>query len=146
MSWNYSGDPRTSTKDEVRFWLQDTDPADKLIEDEEILYVLVTEPEPIKAAASICDALSVRYSREADRQLGDFRVSLSQKAIAFAQRAKDLRTSAARNIGRLPIPYAGGISASDKQSQALNPDRVKPAFQLGMHDNPGEPTKAGEGR
>jgi hypothetical protein len=33
------------------------------------------------------------------------------------------------------LPYAGGISVSDKQTTAQNTDRVAPQFNLGMDDN-----------
>ncbi|MFA6358710.1 MAG: hypothetical protein WCY09_08665 [Candidatus Omnitrophota bacterium] len=35
------------------------------------------------------------------------------------------------------VPYAGGISISDKDTYESNTDRVKPRFYRGMHDFPG---------
>ena len=33
MAWSYSGDPASSDKDAVRFWVQDTDSAVPLLSD-----------------------------------------------------------------------------------------------------------------
>lgn len=36
MSWNYSGDPRTSAKDAVRFYIQDTNKDEPLLQDDRL--------------------------------------------------------------------------------------------------------------
>ena len=40
MSWSYSGDPASTERDAVRFWVQDTDSAVPLLSDQEIDYLL----------------------------------------------------------------------------------------------------------
>lgn len=40
MSWNYSGDPSDSLKDECRFLLGDTDADHPILQDEEIEYII----------------------------------------------------------------------------------------------------------
>jgi len=39
-----------------------------------------------------------------------------------------------QTVGLTAIPYAGGISRSDKTSVETNSDRVEPGFRVGMHD------------
>jgi hypothetical protein len=53
------------------------------------------------------------------------RVDQSQRAQAFAARAKALRQRAALRHSR---PFAGGLSVSGKQTQERDADRVMPAF------------------
>lgn len=40
MSWNYSGDPKSSVKDECRFIIGDIDAKHPLMQDEEIQYII----------------------------------------------------------------------------------------------------------
>jgi hypothetical protein len=100
------------------------------VQDEEIAYVLSVDSDPKGAAAAICDALAAKFSASVDLRLGDYSVSLSQKAEAFAARAKQLKQL--NMLNQRPIPYAGGISVSDKRTQEQNQDRVQPAFKKGM--------------
>lgn len=119
MAWTYSGNPATSLRDQVRFLIGDTDPDDPLLQDEEIDWLLAQSNQNVLAAAAeACQAISARYSRQADRQVGDLRIALSQKAEAYAKRAQEFRA-------KLPIatgtPFAGGINK-------------QPYFRLGLHN------------
>src|SRR6185312_7119498 len=51
--WTYSGDPRASDKDAVRFWMGDTDPTDKQVMDGEINYGLTIYSDPKLCAAKL---------------------------------------------------------------------------------------------
>lgn len=131
-TYDYSGDPTSSPKDAVRFFVQDTGPADWLVSNEEILFVLSTAGAPEAAAANICDAIAAKYSRKPDRQVGDLRISSSQIAQAFRDRATDLRNRVALGA----VPYAGGLSKSEKATAAADTDLVQPGIRRGMTDNP----------
>ena len=134
ISWNYSGDPSVSSKDAVRFLVGDTNPDEPLVQDEEIVYMLALETDPKGAAAAICEALSAKFATAVDMRLGDYSISMSQKAESFAARARQLRIASGIRIG---VPYAGGISVSDKGAQEEDDDRVQPAFRRRMMNNPG---------
>jgi hypothetical protein len=129
--WTYSGDPSESTLDEVRFLIQDTDPDDKQISDEEIEYLIAENGGALQAAIAAAIVISAQYARAIDKAVGDLRISYSQRSKQYRDLADFLGSDGA------PIPYAGGISVSDKQIDEDDTDRVSPAFVKGMHDRDG---------
>jgi len=137
LTWTYSAVPACCPKDAVRFWIGDTDPDDPLVTDEEIVFALQSEGSNTKlAAAEILMALAAKFSRAVDTKLGDYSVSLSKKADAFAARAKQFKSEGQLSSA---LPYAGGISVSDKVMQMEDTDRVRPYFSKYMDDTPGVP-------
>lgn len=134
MTWTYTGNPAASPKDAVRFRVGDTDFDDQLLQDEEILYLLGTEATVIQAAARAADGIAARFSRLSDKAVGDLRISFSQKSAQYRQLAMDLRSEAGISMA---IPFAGGISRSQKETQEADADRVQPSFKVGLDDHPG---------
>lgn len=131
---SYSGDPAVSTKDAVRFLIDDTGANDLwLLTDPEIAYVLTTFPDPRRAAASCARKISVKYAGRPDKTVGDLSISWSQISTRYAAMA-DLLESEATLAGDL-TPYAGGISVADMAAVEANSDRVTPSFKLGQFDN-----------
>jgi hypothetical protein len=128
VTWTYS-DPSANDRDKVRFKLGDTDTSDELISDEEIAYLL-TLGTVQQAAAHGAEAIAARFARKADKTIGDLALKLSQKAEAYWKLAAALWEDAG---GKLPslelVPYAGGISVSDKEAVEEDSDRVEPAFR-----------------
>ena len=136
-AWTYSGDPDANPKDAVRFYLGDTDPDDPQFYDQEVLYLLKKfNGNVLLAAADGARALAGKYSRRADKAVGDLRLSFSQQAQHYWELAKRLQTEA----GKRAVPYAGGISKSDKKTQEEDTDRVRPAFKRGMMRNKRAPS------
>lgn len=131
--WTYSGDPTTSDKDAVRFLIGDVLNKDPLVQDGEIAYALTLRGTVYGAAATCCRSLAAQYSRLADSVQADLRTTYSQKATAFARRARDFDSQDTMLGGALS--WAGGISIADKQSREEDTDRVQPAFNIGMDDN-----------
>lgn len=131
--WTYSGDPRSSDKDAVRFLIGDTVSKDPLLQDAEILFALASSAGRYAAAATLCRSLAARMSREADVVDRDLRTALSTRARSFLRMAAEYEN---RSLFFGPgLPYAGGISIADKVLQEDNPDRVEPQYNLGMDDN-----------
>lgn len=137
MTWTYSGNPSASTRDEVRFLVGDTDTADQLAQDEEIAYAVAQEANARAAAARVARAIAAKFARKADKSVGDLRISYKQQYDNYIALADELTRDAAIYGA---MPYAGGISESDKDSVEDDSDRVNPSFKRGMHDNPGVPT------
>lgn len=135
MSWNYSGDPRTSAKDAVRLHIQDTNPDEPLIADEEILYFLDLEEDTLLAAAACAESIAARFAREAESvTIGDYSEKRGQAARYLAL-AKTLRQASDKMT--LSTPFAGGISRTQKEQVRSDIDRVKPAFYRHMQEYPG---------
>lgn len=132
MVWSYSGDPAANPKDAVRFYLGDTDPDDPQLQDEEILFLVQKFAGNVYlAAADAARGLAGKYSRRADKAVGDLRLSLSQQAQHYWDLASRLEIEA----GKVAIPFAGGISCSQKQAAREDSDRVRPSFYRNMMQN-----------
>lgn len=132
--WTYSGDPRISAKDAVRFLIGDTVYKDQLFTDPEILHALATRPSYYGAAAILCRAMASRVAREADTVDRDLRDAMSQRSRAYSAMAIQYDNQALLS-GAGAMPYAGGISVADKLLQLADPDRVLPGFNIGMDVN-----------
>lgn len=131
--WTYSGNPATSNRDALRYLIGDIVESDPLIQDPELDFALTQRTSIYGAAALACRSLASKLSREADTVDKDLRDSISQRARAFRMMAVDYETQASVRSGAMP--YAGGISKSDKAIQVANTDRVEPQYTLGMDDN-----------
>lgn len=136
MSWSYSGNPATTSKDKVRFLVGDTITADQLVQDEEITAMLVDQPNTKLCGAIIAEAIAARFSRLADTSVGKTSVSYSQRAEAYLALAAKLRKQSKSEALYRAMPYAGGISVADKEIDEENEDRVKPKFQKDLFENP----------
>lgn len=135
MTWTYSvSQLATSSLMQVRYLMGDTKSTDQQVQDEEITFALTQRPSVYGGAATVCRALASRLAREADTVDKDLRTVLSARSRAYLRMATDYEMQAAVRGGALP--YAGGISVSDKQSRESNTDRVQPLFNIGMQDNP----------
>ncbi len=132
--WTYSGDPRLCAKDSVRFLIGDTVYKDQQFTDPEILHAINLRSSSYGAAAVLCRSLAAKFAREADTVDRDLRTTLSARSRAYRQAAIEYDNQALLT-GAGAMPYAGGISQSDKLLQELNPDRVTPQFNIGMDDN-----------
>lgn len=134
MTWSYSlGDLATSAKDQVRLLIGDTVSADPQLQDEEIEYFISKRSTPYGAAELCCLHLASQYSRSVDTASATSKRAFSQLSKQYTQMAGQFRAQAAAAGGALP--YAGGISVTDKLQQEQNADRVAPQFVIGMEDN-----------
>lgn len=131
MSWTYSTSLTTDT-DKVRFEIGDTDTTDQLLSNEEIGAILATEGSVYAAAADCAEHLAAKFSRLADRTVGNFSLSASQRAKAYWDLAKKLSAK-----GLLyQIPTAGGWKQSDDDTLNADDDRKKMTLRAGVHDMP----------
>lgn len=135
MTWSYTKNPSSSSKDMVRFKIGDTICSDQLLSDEEIMSILEEQSNPILASVICAQSLGGRYSRLADTTVGKTRISYSQKAKSYLELADKLEIQYKKSYKA--VPYCGGISISDKEIDENNPDLVKPKFRMDMMDNPG---------
>lgn len=123
--------PANSAADAVRFLIGDTDTSDALLQDAEISWLLSENGNnTYSAAAHACETIAAKFSRLADTQVDDVRVSLSQRAKGYRSLAVELRGRIALTGA---IPFCGGISEAAKQTQQDDTDRVPPIFTRDMH-------------
>jgi len=134
VAWTYTiAQIQTTPRFQVRFLCGDTDSTDPLLQDEEIDYLLTVYPNARDAAASACDAIASKFSRQADQSTGDISTSYSQRAKMYAERAATLRSAAG---DRSAVAYAGGISISDMSTDQNDTDVVQPAFTRNLDLEP----------
>jgi len=131
MSWTYSGDPSGSDRDEVRFLVGDTDTSDQQLSDEEIAYLLTEYTNPRVAAVAAVKAIIAKYARLVTKEVGDLRLQYSDRLANYKNLLVTLEKETAFST---VVPYAGGISKSDKDSVRDDSDRVKPSFAIDMHE------------
>jgi hypothetical protein len=141
MTWTYSGDPSGSARDAIRFLIGDTDTDDQLLSDEEIAWVNseaggtpTSTVALYDAAMRCCLTIASKLAREADKQIGDLSVSMSQRAKAYREQATELKNLSTRE-GAVPVPYAGGITISDKDIDEENSDIFRTWFSSGQFEN-----------
>lgn len=130
MTWSYSGDPASSTLDQVRFLVRDTASTHQLVQDEEINWLLTQEANVYMAAAATIDTLILTRYGVLSRSAGDVSVTYMEpiKLVALSQMLRR------RGMGH-QVPSVGGISIADKLSQEIDPDRVQLPIALGNMDN-----------
>lgn len=136
---SYTGDPATRPIDRVRLYVGDTVAPFDLTDNEIALFLSEADAEPLPAAVKAASALAIRFARLVDATEGDVSRSYSQRYKQFAETAKslaaDLATATASEA--VPIPWAGGISWSENETNAGDGDLVPPYFYEGMDSRPG---------
>lgn len=115
MTWEYSGDPTTSAKDEVRFLLGDTDADNQLLSDEEIAFLVLQYPDQTglyanyRAAASGAYILSARYTKSMRKSVGSLSIDYGQLVTQFRDLGDSLMALANSPSGRkIGGPQLGG--------------------------------------
>lgn len=135
MSFTYSGDPLSSSRDELRFLLGDTNENDPQYTDREIEYFLEGESNIFLAASTAASSLAAKYSRMTSKSVGDLSISYGERQDHYKSLASALALRAATSSAAIAPIYAGGLTKSDKLIDEQSTDRAKPAFKRGMHDN-----------
>jgi hypothetical protein len=133
--WSYTGDPASSAKDSVRFHVGDVIKDDPQVNDEEIEYLLGDEGgNVLRAAARVAETIAAKYARQVDKTVGGLSLSAGRRQEKYSQLAQKLWSRARSTGSGLAAPYAGGISQSDKDTNAADTDRTQPAFTRTLHD------------
>lgn len=133
----YTDDPANVPADQVRALIGDTNVNSPELTDNVIAFLLLDEnDDPRRAAARGAELLSAKFTRvAAEKRVGPLTLVQSarftSKGQEYALLAKRLWNRAGANS---VIPYAGGISITDKNSNVSDSDRVRPSFsRRGMH-------------
>lgn len=133
MAFTYSGDPSKSPLDAVRFFIGDTDPCDVLLQNGEINYVLAKyNNAPVNASIECVQAIMSKLSRVSDEKVGQVDIKFSQRMEMYGKMLVNLRHQLA--VGDIQ-PFAGGISATQKQANLADTDTVRPDFTKQMMIN-----------
>jgi hypothetical protein len=131
VTWSYSGNPAASDRDRLRFDLGDTVAEDPLLQDEELDFCLAQESSYYGALARACEAIAMRFSREASVSTGRLSLQLAERAKQWTERAQEYRKRAAA----AHAPSVGGLSKAEEEAALQDPDRTGPYFRKDMMKN-----------
>lgn len=119
MSWSYSGDPTTSLKDQVRFYIGDTDIDNQLLSDEEVSSITANYINPFWAAGVAANTLAARFAPTTEERVGSWGGAYQQRYEHFVQLAKDMKEMAVRQAQ----PYFGG--AQPQEDEEPTPKQIR---------------------
>jgi hypothetical protein len=127
MTWSYSGDPRASMNDTVRFLVGDVTQTAQSLSDEELNYlssVAVQPPDVYRIAADVADQLATRYLSLSSsmKKIGDLQLATDYGATY--QRYLDLSKKLMK--GRTKFNLGVPVFA----------DTDQPVFSIGLMDDP----------
>jgi hypothetical protein len=136
MSFSYSGDPSDSDLDAIRFYVQDTDTADALIQDEEIQFLIDTwyplSNSLIYIAAVTAEVIASKFAREVSSSADGVSVSSDQLQAKYQSLAEQLRDQYTREVSA-----SSGVSFTSDMWDLQHDPSIKPlSFSIGMDDNP----------
>lgn len=132
MTWTYNaGQISTSQLMMARYLIGDTIQGKQQLQDEEITFSLTQYSTVYGACAEMCRSLAMRYATQVDLVQGELKTNYSQISKVYAARAADFEMRGLRGA----VPYAGGISVSDKNNVVEDTDRVAPDFNKGQFDD-----------
>ena len=130
MSWTYSGDPSSSSIDQVRFLLGDTDSTDKLtLSNEEITWLISEWDNNLYfAAAAGAEQLAGQFAREVTYASDGVTYTGTELQQKYLQLATQLRVEYKRK-GRLGLPYDGSNDPAYQDWRSRTEE-----IGIGMHD------------
>jgi hypothetical protein len=120
MTWSYSGDPTSSLKDQVRFYIGDTDTNNQLLSDEEICSITSTYFNPFWAAGVAANTLAARFAPTTEEKVGAWGGAYQQRYDHFLQLSKDMKEMAIRQA----TPYFGGTEPQEDEKPTPRQIRV----------------------
>lgn len=136
MTFTYTGDPAGSSRDKVRFLIQDNQSAHYHLSDEEIAWLLTEWEDVYRAAAAGADAIAGSYAHKADytKSVGDLTLTetYSKQSERFSTLAAQLRRS--RNE-RYTVKWVANADALKSTADRVVDTHNTDAY-LGQFDNP----------
>ncbi len=137
---SYGDDPAGSTLDEVRLLVGDTDVERAKLSDAEINHFLASEGGTMYAALQAARAILARLADRVTYATGRVSKSVSDQFTHYQEVVADLESRAQTSVA----PYAGGISESDRETDAADSDLTQPYFTTDMLDSPDVVNPTGE--
>lgn len=128
----------TEDRDKVRALVGDTsgDASTEHLADGVYDWLLTVYPSVFRAAAAAARSIASKFAAKASRKVvGSLQLEYQRNAEHFLAVADDLEAQA--TAAAAPIPYAGGISKSEKRADKQDTDLVQPRFYRGQFAAPG---------
>ncbi len=139
-TFSYSGDPSVSLVDEVRFWVQDTNPDSNdfwMLSDEEISYLidqwLDSSGSVIFVSAVAAEVIAAKFTNEVSVSADGVSVSVSDLQNRYLRLAVQLREQYKNSLSYGAGPFLTGI---DGMWSMVRDASIQPLiFGVGFMDN-----------
>lgn len=143
MTWSYSGNPASSSLDEVRFLIGDTDTNNQLTTNEAITWALAQTPNTYDAAALVANSIAAVYAKQMSKTVGPLTIRYAERRDAYYALAKSLLAMKSTASGRAALGRITPINGSQKSE--TTDVHYNPIFVIGLTDNfENEPALANE--
>lgn len=113
----YSGNPSASPTDEIRFLIQDTDPASPILTDGEIQYYIdkmtVVNGSTFKTAANLAEVIAAKYAGQVAISSDQTSIQMEQLQTKYEELAMRLRAQAVEMDASGNGPITGGSNWDD---------------------------------
>ena len=133
MTWTYTGSPGTSERDQVRFYVQDTDVTRPLLADEEIDFLLGQWRDaynsPLYVAAVCAEVIAAKFVGEVNVSADGVNVDQGSLFQRYNELADSLRAQYKALYG-VQAPVEGDMFSVD-----YDPSLTPLSFGVGFQDN-----------
>jgi len=120
MSWTYSGNPASSTKDFCRFTIGDVIEEDSIMQDEEIQYIIDTYSNTNKQMFELFKIASTRFARDIKRRLGPESEDPTERTKFFKEQMDYYKALCVSGDLSLPTYAAPQVFGKGMQSNPPN--------------------------
>jgi hypothetical protein len=115
----------TTNRGKVRFMVPDTDSAAYELQDDEVDYFLTDAGNSVKGAAvKACMWLARKYATKVSFSADGLSIQNSQRAEAYAARAKELQAEALGYVSSVELTKEDGYSEAANDSEYEQPNRI----------------------
>jgi len=126
---SYTGDPANSVTDRVRLCTGDADILEEGLTDEVYEYLLDKHnDDEALACLEALRYLVAKYANYVDEKTGGIFLRESDKYDHYKDLLDRYTKDPSYIIGGIGLPFAGGISISDKEDNCANPDVKQPTY------------------
>jgi len=136
VTWTYSGNPASSTRDLVRFLIADTDIDDQLLSNEELDYLVTTWTDPFASAIAAVRQLIAQAARSytESRTVGSTTISENpqQRVDQWMRLLGSLQSQRATQFPAFPVVNANAIVPTVDKDKT---DEAGTDFVVGQFDN-----------
>lgn len=141
MTWSYDSTLATS-RDQVRFEIQDTETSDQLFSNEEVDATLTATGSVAAATLKLAKKLMMKFARLVDTSVGRVSESASQRYQAY----KEIVAKLEADDAAYATPTFGGVSQSVNDALDADTDLVQPKNKVDGESDLGDVNTFGGGR
>ena len=133
MTFSYSNNPGTSSRDLLRFLTGETTQELSVLSDEEIDYLLTQQTDVTQAAITAVKRILAALSQDNLVSADGITRDIKGRREALTALLTNLKQETILT-GTGAVPFVGGVSRDEEETQRERTDRVPHSFELGRDD------------